>query len=569
MYEPRSHARVAPSSTLGIRLLTVLAGVALLVGCGSPAASVAPPASVAPGASAPEVSTEPASPAAPAQGGILKFAIAQPVDSLDPAVGTTSSTSVVIQSVFDRLVWTKAGDPKYYPGLAESWEVSPDVKQYTFHLRKDVKFQDGTPFNAEAVKFNFDRIVDPATKAGISVGSLGPYESSTVVDESTLQVNFSKPNASLLTMLGTVWLAPSSPAAIAQYGADYQDHLVGTGPYSLKEYVHGDHITLARNPDYTWGPEIFKHQGPGYLDEIEYRMIAEDSTRVAALQSGEETVVDRIPAPDFERLKADPNYQTMVASTGGAGWFLAQNLVNAPTDDSAVRSAIAAAVNPQEIADTIFKGTLPANDSILEHNTLGYKPSQGEVIKHDPAAAATILDGAGWVAGADGMRSKDGKPLSVVLFAFTGFGMDEMSVAVQGQLKQVGIDVQIKNLDFGAGVEAMGAKTQHNLSWVFGWYADPSILDVFFRCTPAPVFNYSFTCDPAIDKALDDGLGAPSDDARATIYDGVVTDLMENGTAIPFFAKSTVLAANKTINIDDIFVNPEGYPVFYDVSMQP
>jgi peptide/nickel transport system substrate-binding protein len=552
-------------------VFALLASVALIAGCAGTTATTAPAPSAgssAPAASTPVDSAAPATPAAPAQGGILKFAIAQPVDSLDPAVGTTSSTSVVIQSVFDRLVWQRSGDPKYYPGLAESWEISPDVKQYTFHLRKDVKFHDGTPFNAEAMKFNLDRIVDPATKAGISVGSLGPYESSTVVDDSTLQINFSKPNASLLTMLGTVWLAPSSPAAIAQYGADYQDHLVGTGPYSLKEYVHGDHITLARNPDYAWGPEIFKHQGLGYLDEIQYRMIAEDSTRVAALQSGEETIVDRIPAPDFERLKADTNYQTMVASTGGAGWFLAQNLVNAPTDDPAVRSAIAAAVNPQEIADTIFKGTLPANDSILEHNTLGYKPTQGDVINFDPAAAATILDNAGWVAGADGIRAKGGKPLSVVLFAFTGFGMDEMSVAVQGQLKQVGIDVQIKNLDFGAGVEAMGAKTQHNLSWVFGWYADPSILDVFFRCTPAPVFNYSFTCDPAIDKALDDGLGAPSDDARATIYDGIVTGLMKDGTAIPFFAKSTVLAANKTINIADIFVNPEGYPIFYDVSMQ-
>jgi peptide/nickel transport system substrate-binding protein len=563
MNDQRIQARHAPPPSMSRRVLAMLAGVMLVAGCAStPTAS--PSGSVAPGASG---SVAPATPAGPKQGGILKFAIAQPVDSLDPAVGTTSSTSVVIQSVFDRLVWTKPGDPKYYPGLAETWEISPDIKTYTFHLRKDVKFHDGTPFNAEAVKFNLDRIIDPATKAGISVGSLGPYDSSTVLDEFTIQINFKKPNASLLNMLQTVWLAPVSPAAVQKFGADFQDHLVGTGPYTLKEYVHGDHITLARNPDYTWGPEIYKHQNQGYLDEIEYRMIAEDSTRVAALQSGEETVIDRVPAPDFERLKADSNYQTMVASTGGTGWFLAQNLVNPPTDDPAVRQAIAMAVNPKEISDTIFKGTLPANDSILEHNTLGYSPDHGTIIKNDPAAAGTILDSAGWVMGADGIREKGGKKLSVVLFAFTGFGMDEMSVAVQGQLKPVGIDVKIQTLDFGAGVTAMGAKTQHNLSWVFGWYADPSILDVFFRCTPA-VFNYSFTCDPAVDKALDDGLGAPNDTARAAIYSKIVSDLMKNGTAIPFFAKATVLAANKTIDLADVFVNPEGYPIFYDVSMK-
>jgi peptide/nickel transport system substrate-binding protein len=543
----------------------MLAGVMVLAGCAStPSQS---PSTTAGTSTGPGTSVVPATPAGPKTGGILKFAIAQPVDSLDPAVGTTSSTSVVIQSVFDRLVWTKPGDPKYYPGLAESWTISPDIKTYTFVLRKDVKFHDGTPFNAEAVKFNLDRIVDPATKGGISVGSLGPYDSSRVVDEFTIEIKFKKANASLLNMLQTVWLAPVSPTAVAKYGADFQDNLVGTGPYMLKEYVKGDRITLVRNPDYTWGPEIFKHQNQGYLDEIEYRMIAEDSTRVAALQSGEETVIDRVPAPDFERLKADSNYQTMVASTGGTGWFLAQNLVNTPTDDPTIRQAIAMAVNPKEIADTIFKGTLPANDSILEKNTLGYSPDHATVIKYDPAAAEALLEGAGWVKGADGIRAKDGKKLSVVLFAFTGFGMDEMSVAVQGQLKPIGIDVQIQTLDFGAGVTAMGAKTQHNLSWVFGWYADPSILDVFFRCTP-PVFNYSFTCDPAIDKALDDGLGAPDDAARAEIYSKVVTDLMKNGTAIPFFAKATVLAANKTIDLADIFVNPEGYPIFYDVSMK-
>jgi peptide/nickel transport system substrate-binding protein len=257
----------------------------------------------------------------------------------------------------------------------------------------------------------------------------------------------------------------------------------------------------------------------------------------------------------------------MVGATGGTGWFLGQNLVNPPTDDPAVRNAIAAAVNPEVISETIFKGTLPPLGSILEHNTLGYMPTQDDVITYDPVKAAELLDAAGWVMGDDGIRHKDGKPLSVVVFAFTGFGMDEMSVALQGQLKEVGIDVQIKNLEFGAGVTAMGNKTEHNLSWVFGWYADPSILDVFFRCDP-PVFNYTFTCDPAIDQLLDEGLGAPSDEARAAAYDQVVTTVMENGTAVPFFAKSTVLAADQTISIDDVFINPEGYPIFYDVELR-
>jgi peptide/nickel transport system substrate-binding protein len=277
-----------------------------------------------------------------------------------------------------------------------------------------------------------------------------------------------------------------------------------------------------------------------------------------------EDIIDRVPAPDFERFQADPAYQTMVGATGGTGWFLGQNLVNPPTDDPVVRAAIASAVNPDVISETIFKGTLPPLHSILEHNTLGYMPSQDEIITYDPAAAGAMLDSAGWVMGGNGIREKDGVPLSVVVFAFTGFGMDEMSVALQGQLREVGIDVQIQNLEFGAGVTAMGAKTEHNLSWVFGWYADPSILDVFFRCDPA-VFNYTFTCDPAIDQLLDDGLGAPSDEARAEVYNEVVTTLMENATAVPFFAKSTVLVANQTYDINDIFVNPEGYPIFYDV----
>lgn len=185
---------------------------------------------------------------APRSGGSLQIGLQSEPDSLDPHVTPYAVSHNVMMNVFDTLVWQDPVDGSFKPGLATSWEASLDGLSYRFNLRLGVTFHDGTPCDATAVKFTFDRIVDPATKSGYAASLLGPYAGSEVVDQSTLQVHFTEPYAPLLDSLSQAFLGIVSPAAIAQLGNDaFGQQPVGTGPFVFKEWTSDDHITLVRN----------------------------------------------------------------------------------------------------------------------------------------------------------------------------------------------------------------------------------------------------------------------------------------------------------------------------------
>ena len=149
------------------------------------------------------------------------------------------------------------------PWLATTWEQSADGLTWRLTLREGVTFHDGTPFNAEAVKFNFDRIKDPATRSVTTAGYWGPYESTTVVDEYTVDVAFSEPYAPFLAIISNELFGIKSPAAATESGDDFGRNPVGSGPFVFVEWIDGDHVTLRKNPDYNWAPANATHQGRG------------------------------------------------------------------------------------------------------------------------------------------------------------------------------------------------------------------------------------------------------------------------------------------------------------------
>ncbi|MGE5602014.1 MAG: ABC transporter substrate-binding protein, partial [Nitrososphaerales archaeon] len=193
--------------------------------------------------------------AAPVSGGVLRYGLTLPVSGIDPHIHANSELGIALSSVYDTLV-VQDKDGAFHPSLAEKWEVSPDGKAYTFTLRKDVKFHDGTPFNAAAVAANLKRIADPATKSQKAVFLLGPYEGSDVVDDYTVRIRLKEPYAPLLGGLSQVYLGMASPAALAQWGDQYQFHQAGTGPFKFVSYQQGQTLVLERNPDYAWAPAV-------------------------------------------------------------------------------------------------------------------------------------------------------------------------------------------------------------------------------------------------------------------------------------------------------------------------
>jgi peptide/nickel transport system substrate-binding protein len=235
------------------------------------------------------------------EGGKLVYGLTLAPSGIDPHVNASSELGIPLTSVYDTLVWQDLNG-EFVPGLAKSWEISDDGLTYTFHLRDDAVFHDGAPFNAQAVKFNLDRIADPATKSQKAVFMLGPYQSTEIVDDYTVKVHFKEPYAPFLDSASQVYLGMTSPTAVEKWGADYQLHQAGTGPFIMKEYIPNDHLALVRNPEYNWAPPIFNHQGPAYLEEIEFRFFVEPATRALALEGSEADVM-----PPTKRLSLKPS----------------------------------------------------------------------------------------------------------------------------------------------------------------------------------------------------------------------------------------------------------------------
>src|SRR5881397_4340091 len=225
--------------------------------------------------------TTAAAPAADAPtGGTLVIGLDQEPPTLDPHASPSAVTYQIIASVTENLVY-RGLDGKLVPWLAESWTSARDGRSVTFKLRRDVKFHDGTPFNADAVKFNFDRIVDPKFKPGSSRAQIAGYAGSKVLDEFTVQVSFETPYAPFLTYAAAGTLSLVSPKAVRETGDAVHTRPIGTGPFMMKDYVAKDHTTMVRNPAYNRKAPGSERSGPALLETIIWKFIPEAGTRVA------------------------------------------------------------------------------------------------------------------------------------------------------------------------------------------------------------------------------------------------------------------------------------------------
>ena len=292
----------------GLFFITAIALV--IVGCAGPATGGATTGSAPAG-----------SDRQPTKGGELTYALATSPDSLDPHRSGLAVAVRVIRTIYDSLV-VQALDGSVKPWLATEWTVSPDGKSYTFQLRKDVKFQDGTPFNAEAVKYNYDRILDPATKAANSRALIRPYESSEVIDEYTVKLNLSTPSSAFLGNLSQALVAIVSPTAAKKYGDQFGKNPVGTGPFKFVEWKENDGITVERNPDYAWGPALVKNQAAPYLDRLTFKIVPEEATRIGSVQGGQLLAAEVIPPQNILALQNDSNFHVYKANTSGLPYTL-------------------------------------------------------------------------------------------------------------------------------------------------------------------------------------------------------------------------------------------------------
>jgi len=451
-------------------------------------------------------------------------------------VNASAELGIPLTSVYDTLVYrvpdsNQDGGEQFVPGLAESWQVSEDGLTYTFRLRHDVSFHDGTPFNAEAVRVNLDRIVNPDTQSQKARFLLGPFESVEVIDEYTVAVHLSTPYAPLLDGLAQVYLGMASPAALTKWGADYQFHQVGTGPFKFVEYVPNDHLTIVRNANYKWGPAIYDQPGPAYLDEIEFRFFTDPAGRALALEAGDADVMGELPPLDAARLRQDNSFVITPVAVPGQPLGLMLNTQRPPLDDTRVRQALLFATDRATIVQTIFGGESPPATGPLTAVSFGYDPSLAERYPYNPQEALALLEEAGWIdSDSDGTLDKDGQPLTLEAVLMTWGSVPEVAQLVQSQWAEIGIALQTETLTYPAALEIAGKGEYHLIPQNFSG-SDPDLLRIYYHSSEP--FNWSKASDATLDDLLNRAQNISAPGQRSELYAEAQQRIMELALLVP------------------------------------
>jgi len=497
--------------------------------------------------------------------GTLTVGVYQEPDSLDPAATGLAMVSMMITHIFDPLVWwlpDANGKNVFHPGLAKSYEVSKDATTYTFTLRDDVTFHDGTKFDANAVKATLDHIVDPATKSRSAIGALGPYKETVVVDPYTAKVVFTVPNAAFLHEMTGVVFGMQSPAALEKYGAEgIASHPVGTGPFKFVDYVNQDHVGLEKNPDYTWGPEAFGPPGPAKLDKLIFKILLDTNARYNALRGGQIQVAMNLDPDTIATIKTNAQFKHYDVPSTGQPYGYPINVEKGPTDDLKVRQAILLAVDQKKLNEGVLRGAYTPAFNVLTPSTPGYSAANDTMYAYDPEKAKSLLDEAGWVAGADGTRSKGGQPLSLDILIQSANGFDLPTQFVVNALKEVGFTSTTKSQPFTTAAASYNQGVQ-NLSAIFYYDVDPYLLNNLVNSKQIKAgFNWAHYKNPEIDAAIPKANSTVDTAARTAAYEKITTTLMDDAIFLPLWNVSGVYSA--TTKLSDVHFGATGYSYYH------
>ena len=505
--------------------------------------------------------------AAPSGGGTLTVGLDQEPPTIDPHASPSAVTYQITSSVLEALLY-QGLDGKVVPWLATGYTVSADGRSFTFTLRKDAQFSDGAPVNAAAVKWNFDRIVDPNFKAGGALTALTGYAGSAVVDESTVRVNFKEAYAPFLTYAAGGTLALISPKATPTQGDLVNQKPVGSGPFVVTEYAQKDHITIARNPRYTRRAPWSDHQGPPYLDRIVFKIIPEAGTRVTTIESGETQMISALNAPAavLRRLESNTSLRVERNPYPGAPRIWMLNVTAPPTNDLKVRRALNYGVNRPAFVESVYKGLGRAACAPLTQQMLA-DPSLCQAYPYDPSKAAQLLDEAGWKMGPNNLRTKDGRPLVITINSINyGAGNLPEIELLQGQLLQLGIDARIKsqarppwyedNYHCATSGPVMFLRA---VDWD-GLYA------LFHSATVHSNFNWSCYANPEVDRLIAQGREEFDPAKRRAIYLKIERILVDQAVTVPLIDEYSVWVLRSSVK--GTTYNYSAYPVLNDVSIE-
>lgn len=488
---------------------------------------------VAPGCGKQQSQQTPPKDEGPKQGGNLVVGVDRETDTFDIYQVTWSGG---LESVYESLA-SLDWDYKYAPALAERWETTPDGLTWTFHLKKGVKFHDGTPFTSQAVKRHFEVLLDPETAAANALDYQWITEMQTP-DEHTIVFKLEKPYPNVLFRVSQAYGAIQSPEAYAKYGPkgtkEYGTKIAaGTGPFKLKEWVPGDRLVFERNPDYAWASPWHLNQGAPYLDTMTYRIIPDAATRLAELETGNVHILLNLPVEHYERAKQIANVEVLKKPAFGLG-YLGIATDKKPFNDVRVRRAINQAIDREALVKSVFFG--------LAQPAYGYLPpllaefyEDKEAHKYDPEAAKRLLADAGYPEGFKTTLATQNRTEHV-----------RVAQALQPMLEAVGIKAEIVQYDEASYRDMLKAGKQELFMRQYSWNS-ADILQWFLDSNQFPYPNHSRWQDKKTDDLIWAAETSLNLQARTEKYLDVQKHLIANAVWAPLWYPLTLQAVRTDI----------------------
>lgn len=480
----------------------------------------------------------------PVDGGSLTYAIANDPITLNPSgTGAGNDTLAITRQLVDSLLWQDPSDGSLKPWLATKYSANADATAFTFDLRSGVTFSDGTPFDATAVKDTFDDVA----KAGASssaAASFSGYEGTKVIDDDTVEVDFTTPNAAFPNATASVALGIVAPKTTETPFDDRADGtaVIGTGPFTLSSYVKNTSTVLTKRKDYDWGPAARSNAGAAHLSKVTFQVVPEASVRTGSLQSGQLDAISSVQPSDVDTLQSQ--YELVTRANPGQVFGLTFNQKRPLVSDLVVRRAIAQAVDPETVRDTSLNDLFRVGTSVLGSTTPGYTDTSS-AIAYDPKAAASALQAAGWRKGSDGIRSKGGEELQLKLVWITNFGPNQTSLElIQQELKKVGVGLTLESGTVPQYLDNLSSG-DWDLAWDNSSRADGDVLRSKFSSSGAQSIGAG---DDTLDALFAKELSQSSASDRAATFASIQERIASQVDFVPVHELTSIIAAAKDVH---------------------
>ncbi|WP_213879303.1 ABC transporter substrate-binding protein [Pseudomonas sp. dw_358] len=488
----------------------------------------------------------------PAAGGNLSIAVAGEPVCFDPHRSGQQNSFLIMRNYIDSLVGKQA-DGSFVPWLAKSWDISPDGRTYHFVLRDDVTFSNGEPFDAQAVKANFDWVANPANTA-MAATFMEYYLRTDVIGPHEVNIVLSRPDSSMLESFSSVKLGFIAPKALASApdlcGGGPQ--LVGTGPFVFDQYQRGQSARFVKNPHYQWPPAYASHPGPAYLDSVTYRFLPEYAVRAGALTSGQVDVIEGVQPTDIPLFKDAPGFQYLVGPSAETSFTLNVNYTHGPATDVRVRQALRDGFDVDAVVKNIYLGTVPRAWSDIGPDNPDSNKALAHTWGNNVAHANQLLDEAGWTGrDSEGYRTQGGQRLRIEVGFPQPYVRDNRDLLIQqiqaAVKKNIGLDLDLRIITGGEF-----AKSRVDGSWnIYPNTLNPSDTALSLRDVLGRTGFYSGVQDK-IDPQIADGIDkarATSDlNARRPILAQIQQRAVEQAYIVPLFAPSFQLAAKDSVH---------------------